>query len=93
MFTPIRRFFFKTKNLGTCELIHEVGKVSTARWIVPDHIQKPSYYDTKNKPSRTYGTIEIKNEEQIARMRESCKLAANILDKCKGIVNVGVTVC
>lgn len=84
----LRNFFKKSYNLGKCELIRELGKVSDARMTVPDHIVKPSYYETLNEPSRTDGNIEIKNDEQISGMRASCKLAANILKKCNDIVKV-----
>lgn len=66
--------------------MREVGKVSKDRWTVPDHIVKPPYYETLGRPSRTDGTIEIKDDEQIAGMRDSCKLAANILKKCGDVV-------
>lgn len=87
-YQQIRNIFFKKHDLGNCKQISEVGKVSSDRWIVPDHIIKPPYYETPNKPSGTYGPIEIKNAEQIAGMRESCKLAANILKKCGQILKV-----
>jgi methionyl aminopeptidase len=84
----IRQFFSKKRNLGKCNYIKEVGKVSSERWTVPDHIVKPPYYETLNKPSITSGEIEIKSAKQIAGMRESCKLAANILKFVADIVRV-----
>lgn len=84
----IRQIFFKARNLGRCELVREAGKVSKERWTVPDHIVKPPYYETLNKPSLTSGKIEIKSDEQIAGMRESCRLAANILKKCGELIKV-----
>lgn len=85
---PVRHFF-KKYNLGSCNLITVLGKVSSERWTVPDHIVKPSYYETLNKPSLTSGSsIEIKDEIEIAGMRASCKLAANILKKCESILKV-----
>lgn len=87
-FQQVRSLFFKKHNFGKCEHVTELGNVSKDRWTVPDHIVKPPYYETLNKPSLTTGTIEIKNEEQISFMRESCKLAANILKKCGDIVKV-----
>lgn len=87
-YQQIRNIFFKKHNLGKCEIISEVGKVSEDRWTVPDNIIKPPYYEKLNQQSQSYGTIEIKNDEQIAGMRESCKLAANILKKCGNILKV-----
>lgn len=87
-----RNFFFKKYNLGKCELVRELGKVSKERWNVPDHIAKPPYYETLNRPSKTDGRIEIKSDEDIARMRRSCKLAANILKKCADIVKVNAAI-
>lgn len=84
----VRHLFLKTHNLGTCNVIAAPGKVSDKRWTVPDHITKPPYYETLNKPSITTGSIEIKNAEEISAMRGSCKLAANILKKCSEIVKV-----
>jgi methionyl aminopeptidase len=87
----IRQIFFKSRNFGKCELIREVGNVSKERYTVPDHIVKPPYYETLNKPSLTSGQIEIKNDEQIAGMRASCKLAANILKKCGAMIKVSLS--
>ncbi|XP_055711563.1 methionine aminopeptidase 1D, mitochondrial isoform X2 [Phlebotomus papatasi] len=66
------------------------GKVSPER-VIPSHINVPLYYKTPQMPSSTLGEVEIKSEEVIARMRDSCKLAANILKDCGGIVQVGRT--
>lgn len=88
-FLAARKFFFKKYNLGKCELVRELGEVSKERWTVPDHIVKPPYYETLNRPSKTDGNnIEIKSDEDITRMRRSCKLAANILKKCADVVQV-----
>lgn len=86
-FQPVRQFF-KKRNLGSCNLITELGVVSQERYSVPDHIDKPPYYETLNKPSFTSGSIEIKNDEEISRMRASCRMAANILRKCGKILKV-----
>lgn len=85
---PSRHFFFKSKNLGVCEIIRDAGKVSSARWTVPDHIVKPPYYETMKPTSQTLGKIEIKTDEQIQGMRGSCKLAANILRSCAAVAKV-----
>lgn len=55
------------------------GKVSP-RKLVPDHIPKPSYYLT-GEPTESIDHPEIKNVQQVQRMRDSCRLAANILKK------------
>lgn len=73
-YQQVRSIFSKKYNLGTCVLVTELGNVSNSRWTVPDNIVKPPYYETLNKPSSTTGTIEIKNDEQIRLMRESCRL-------------------
>lgn len=80
--------FHHLSDLGTCNLILETGIVSNENFTVPDYILKPKYYDVRNQPSRTDGRIEIKNEDQIIKMRESCRLAANILKQCGKILKV-----
>lgn len=76
-------FFIKNYDVGTNNLIRDVGAVSSHRFDVPDHIDKPFYYETQDSSkSDTIGAIEIKSDEQIQRMRESCRLAANILKRC-----------
>lgn len=63
------------------------GKVSP-RKLVPDHIVKPSYFAT-GVPTETVPDFpEIKNLEQIERMRDSCKIAANILKKIENWIQV-----
>ncbi|KAG5669021.1 hypothetical protein PVAND_016923 [Polypedilum vanderplanki] len=88
----IRNFFSqKNKFADSPNVIRDLGKVTKDLYTVPDHIKKPHYYHVLNKPSRTDGKIPIKNEKQIAGMRKSCKLAANILKMCEEIVKVGTT--
>lgn len=55
------------------------GNVSPRKFI-PSHIPKPSYYLT-GEPTESIDYPEIKNEQQIRRMRDSCLLAAKILKK------------
>lgn len=57
---------------------------------VPENIPKPHYYYKLNKPSGFKLEPEIKSSEEIIGMRESCKLAANILHKCQNIVQVRI---
>lgn len=39
-------------------------------------------------PSSTLGEPELKSEDQIIKMRDSCRLAAKILKSCENIVKV-----
>lgn len=66
------------KDFGKFSVVR-IGKVSQFRDI-PNHIIKPNYYDT-GIPVTGPSLPEIKSKEQISRMRDSCKLAANILKK------------
>uniref|UniRef100_A0A182U821 Methionine aminopeptidase n=1 Tax=Anopheles melas TaxID=34690 RepID=A0A182U821_9DIPT len=87
------RMFFgrrKTPDLGTCNIITEVGNVSPER-AVPEHIVKPPYYYVRNSPSTGEGRPEIKTREQITGMRESCRLAATILNSACSFAKAGVT--
>lgn len=65
------------------------GNVGSAR-VVPESIERPPYAGSgasppfKNQP-------EVHDEEGIARMRESCLLAASVLDKVAGVVEPGAT--
>ncbi|XP_044265998.1 methionine aminopeptidase 1D, mitochondrial [Tribolium madens] len=74
---------------GKFSIVVQPGKVSPQK-KVPDHISKPSYYATGH-PTEFIDHPEIKNLEQIQKMRNSCKLAANILKKVGSYVKVGVT--
>jgi methionyl aminopeptidase len=60
---------------------------------VPETVVKPPYYFEMNRPSSHSGKPEIKTIEQINKMRESCKLAANVLKKCDQIVAVRTFIC
>ncbi|XP_070499582.1 methionine aminopeptidase-like [Chironomus tepperi] len=71
-------------------VIYEPGEVESS-YVVPDHIVKPSYYTEINKPANLIGKININNENQIKNMRKSCKIAANILEKCHEIVKPGIS--
>lgn len=57
--------------------------------FVPDEIDKPPYFYTDDIPDlfKSYKN-EIKMPKAIAAMRDSCRLAANVLDKCGEIVKV-----
>lgn len=78
-------FSYRT-NFGSYEIV-EIGAVSPPR-DVPDHIKKPSYYKT-GTPDAGPELPDIKNAEQISKMRNSCKLAANILKNVGKHLKVG----
>lgn len=63
------------------------GNVS-AKNSVPDSVEKPDYFYGGAPKTPASESAEIKGKQQIARMRESCKLAANILKKTAAIVQV-----
>ncbi|XP_055544678.1 methionine aminopeptidase 1D, mitochondrial [Wyeomyia smithii] len=85
-----RSFFGRKKyDLGTCNLV-EPGIISPER-AVPDHIVKPDYYFGYKPPGSDDGQPEIKTVDQIHGMRESCRLAANILKKTCDITKEGLT--
>ncbi|GAB0099752.1 Methionine aminopeptidase [Sergentomyia squamirostris] len=88
---PARRIFSisKRKDFGKFKTVVP-GKVSAER-VIPEHINVPPYYHTLDPPTTTLGEVEIKSSDVIAGMRESCKLAANILRDCSRIVQVGKT--
>lgn len=54
---------------------------------VPQHIKTPNYISGK-ATNDILEYPEIKNETQIACMRDSCKLAANLLEKIGNFVQV-----
>lgn len=75
-------------SLGTCNIV-KPGNVSP-ELSVPDHIVKPDYYYEYTPPGcpDSTSTPEIKTSEDIQQMRETCKLAANILKSCENIIKV-----
>ncbi|XP_018570426.1 methionine aminopeptidase 1D, mitochondrial isoform X2 [Anoplophora glabripennis] len=89
-FSSVRNLYWKKKkpSLGKYVIV-KPGKVSP-RKFVPDHIPKPSYYLT-GEPTENIEHPDIKNEQQIQRMRASCRLAANILKKIGENIKVGQT--
>ncbi|XP_060536711.1 methionine aminopeptidase 1D, mitochondrial [Cylas formicarius] len=78
----------KRTNFGNYELVYP--KEISPRNHVPDHIQKPSYFQTGN-PSENVPMVEIKTDEQIKRMKKSCILAANILHTVGEHIKIGQT--
>lgn len=79
---------FRCDRLGACNIV-KPGNVST-ELLVPDHIVKPDYYYEFTPPGSAEGTSrpEIKTSQDIEQMRETCKLAANILKSCHSIIKV-----
>lgn len=75
------------RDKGKYEFV-EPGTVSP-ELIVPEHIHKPKYYFQYQTPDLLTSTkAEIKLSHKISAMRESCRLAANILEKCSEILKV-----
>ncbi|KAL9923769.1 methionine aminopeptidase 1D, mitochondrial isoform 1-T1 [Glossina fuscipes fuscipes] len=85
----IQRLSKKKENFGRFNKV-VLGNVSPER-SVPLHIEKPDYYYYFMPPGDTSsGEPEIKTDEQIHQMRVSCKLTANTLKACEGIIKAGV---
>lgn len=76
-------------DLGECNIV-EPGDITGERFV-PEHIVKPPYYHIYHPPCDTSGDAEVKHFDAIQRMRESCRLAANILKKCEPLCQVGIT--
>ncbi|KRT81599.1 Peptidase [Oryctes borbonicus] len=88
IFTIYRKIWNKRKiNFGNYEIV-EPGIVSPGR-TVPSNIKTPNYIsgDVISTPD----VVEIKNETQIAGMKDSCKLAANLLRKIGQFIQIGKT--
>ncbi|XP_046963156.1 methionine aminopeptidase 1D, mitochondrial isoform X1 [Vanessa cardui] len=87
-FRSVGRFWrANIRRFGVYDKVHPAE--TTPSRIVPEHIEKPDYIlgkllNTSKKP-------EIKNEEQIKGMRQSCNVAANILKILQPFVQPGVT--
>jgi len=81
-------FFTKTRepSFGKYAIVkpREISKQKS----VPDNIPRPSYYKT-GEPSESIPHPEIKNNKQIEGMRQSCRLAANILQAVGKSIKVG----
>ncbi|KAG4066691.1 hypothetical protein HA402_007327 [Bradysia odoriphaga] len=82
---------FSRNRFGTSNIV-EPGNVFP-ELPVPDHIVKPDYYYEFTPPGRTDTDEppEIKTSQDIERMRDACKLAANILKSCRSKIQVGTT--
>lgn len=64
------------------------GQVS-APLIVPENIPRPPYVDTKYVPEISR-EIQVHNSEGIARMRDACQLAAQVLEYAGTLVKVSI---
>lgn len=69
------------------QAIINLGTVSECL-TVPEHIQRPEYAGGLTQPSINFKEPEIKTTDDIRRMRDSCRLAASILKKCRSVVQV-----
>ncbi|PWS21636.1 hypothetical protein DKP78_22550, partial [Enterococcus faecium] len=63
--------------------------------VVPDKIEKPDWAldgTPKIEPdSDLQKRVEIKTPEQIERMRETCRIAREVLDEAARIIKQGIT--
>lgn len=74
-------------DTGQYEIVRP-GYVSPER-PVPEHIKKPEYYHMADEPDMYKSPKpEIKMGNSILAMRKSCRLAANILEKCSTLLKV-----
>ncbi|KAB0803280.1 hypothetical protein PPYR_00250 [Photinus pyralis] len=87
-FRYLRRFWPIKTDFGTYKIVTP-GKISPPR-SVPSHIAKPTYYESGTPPLPLLRP-EIKKDNEIKKMRSSCKLAANVLDEIGRIIHVGQT--
>ncbi|KAI4468543.1 methionine aminopeptidase [Holotrichia oblita] len=87
--TTCRKFWTKQKiSFGKYEIV-EPANVSPIR-SVPQHIKTPNYI-SGSETTDILDYPEIKNETQIASMRDSCKLAAKLLQKLGDFIQIGTT--
>lgn len=91
MFILCKKIWKKKINFSTDTGNYKIvrpGNVSPERYV-PDNIQKPPYFYEHDTPDMYSSTkAEIKMPDTIAAMRKSCRLAANILEKCSTILKV-----
>lgn len=71
------------------DVITRPGTVSSTRYV-PDSIAKPSYA-TSGIVVGVPKEMEVKSAEQIARMRDSCRLAKLIVNRVSKCIKAGVT--
>jgi len=58
---------------------------------VPSRIAKPSYCTREEAPNSTAGDAEIHQAPVIAAMRKTCRIAANVLNKCEQLLQPGTS--
>lgn len=77
----------RNTDTGKYEIVRP-GMVSPERYV-PEHIEKPDYFYVNDIPDMYKSfKAEIKHAKAVQSMRESCRLAANILDSCSKILKV-----
>lgn len=74
------------KRFGVYEIVNPVE--TTPSRIVPDHIEKPNYFNCKalSIPKKP----EVKDVNQLRGMKRSCKLASSILSQVQSVVKVTI---
>ncbi|KAJ3648744.1 hypothetical protein Zmor_020523 [Zophobas morio] len=88
-FSSLKKIWGRRKIDNGKFSIVEPGNISDPQ-PVPDYIAKPSYHLT-GEPIERIEIPEVKNSVQIVKMRESCKLAANVLREVENYIKVGIT--
>lgn len=82
--------FNRSTDTGQYEIVRP-GRVTPERYV-PENINKPEYFHMADEPDMFKSPKpEIKMAAGIAAMRKSCRLAANILEKCSTILKPGLT--
>lgn len=77
--------------IGAANRIHAPGNVS-AELPVPEHIAKPDYYYSSVPASHAHEhQAEIHSADSIRRLRDTCRLAAQILHSCAPLCRPGIT--
>lgn len=84
-------FFSARSDNGKYEIV-KPGMVTPSQQI-PAYIEKPEYFYEYRAPEIFTSTKpEIKRNNAINGVRESCRIAANILEKCESILHVSFTI-
>lgn len=87
----VRHLLFAKKSqphFGKYSIVQPADITKTK--LVPDNVPKPSYHET-GQPLEKIPHPEVKNMKQIQGMRDSCKLAANVLKTVGESIKVGQT--
>ncbi len=67
------------RDFGKYEKV-KLGTVSAIERKIPDHIKKPDYWKSGLPMGLEPTVIEIKSQEAIIKMRNSCALARQLLN-------------